>query len=815
MQAFKRLARWFAGSNDTPLRAQGRVAASERRWNDAACAFRRHLKMRPKDMQTWLRLANVLKDAGELVEAERIYEHVVANCPENPQAWLNRGHLAKLDGRIQDALRYFILSFQLDGHGDAGRQVRALYPHIDPATAPEARRACGSMFGRVDGLSGRILTGWAVDPDRPAESAEVEVRQGGVVVGRAMTDVSRPDVYAAGLGSENAGFRIALSSLYNREGGPLSITLRRCGIDLVNSPFSPPSHDIVSMWIDRWSPEAILDARRSSEYNRVSASGVMLSIIMPIYNPNIEWLSEAIESILSQISDSWELICVDDGSEGSEVSNLLQSYARVHTNISYVRLNVNSGISTATNVGIFRSSGDYVAFMDQDDILEPDAVFRILDAAIAGVDLIYSDEALIEMDRDCVVGFALRPSFSYDYYLSHPYFVHFVSVRRSIALKVGGFDEGMKISMDVDFVLRVIEESYSVSHVPAVLYRWRTHPGSAGHKSAPVVTESTIAALERHHARLGRDMVVSPGKTFNTFKSDNTQSSGRILAIVPTRDRIDLIKPCVESILRTTGDNLDIVVIDHQSSDLRVINYIKNSGPRVRSMVYEGDFNYSRMNNLAFEQFGEGYEHVLFLNNDIEAIEPGWVERLQGLCSRDGVGIAGAVLLYADDSVQHGGVVVGVGGGVAEHLYRGEPFMHGGGRNPGYLSGLVSVRDCMAVTGACLMIRAETFKAVNGFDEALPVGFNDVDLCLRVRQAGEKVLIDGHAVLYHYESATRTHSRQLEHPLDTARMTQKWSTLISEGDPFYHPFFGLESRAMYLPVGSLSEYHAPRVTKLR
>lgn len=765
-------------------------------------------------MQTWLRLANVLKDAGEFAEAERIYEHVVTFRPENPQAWLNRGHLAKLDGRIQDAFRYFILSFQLDGNGDAGRQVRALCPHIDLTTAPMAPRAGGSMFGRVDALNGRILTGWAVDPDLPAGAAEVEVRQGGVVIGRAMTDVSRPDVSAAGLGGENAGFRIALSPLYSRENGPIIVKLYRCGIDLINSPFVPPAHDVISMWIDRWSAEKVSEIKNSVEYSKVATGNIILSIVMPIYNANLEWLSEAIESVVSQISDNWELVCVDDGSECDAVISLVQEYVKKYENIKYIRLSKNSGISSATNVGISESSGDYIAFMDQDDILEPDAVFRILDAASAGVDLIYSDEAIIEMDRDCVVGFALRPSFSYDYYLSHPYFVHFVSVRRSIAVKLGGLDESMSISMDVDFMLRVIEESCSVSHVPAVLYRWRTHPGSAGHKSASIVTEATVAALERHHARMGRDMVVSPGKTFNTFKNDNINNFGRILAVVPTKDRIDLIKPCIESVLKTSGDDLDIVIIDHQSTDVSVVNFIKNCDPRVKSMIYEGEFNYSKMNNLAFERFGDGYDYVLFLNNDIEAIEPGWVERMRGLCSRDGVGIVGAVLLYADDSVQHGGVVLGVGG-VAEHLYRGEPFMHGGGRNPGHLSGLVSVRDCMAVTGACLMIRAETFKAVNGFDEALPVGFNDVDLCLRVKQAGKKVLIDSHAVLYHYESATRTCSRQLEHPLDTERMKQKWSAVISEGDPFYHPFFGWESRAMYLPVGALSEYHAPRVTKLR
>ncbi|WP_292034917.1 MULTISPECIES: glycosyltransferase [unclassified Brevundimonas] len=814
MQAFKRLARWFAGSNDTPLRARGRVAASERRWNDAINAFRSHLKMRPKDTQTWLRLANVLKDAGELAEAERIYEHVITICPENPQAWLNRGHLAKMDGRIRDALQYFILSFQLDGHGDAGRQVRALHPHIDPAATPVARRAGGLMFGRVDALNGRILTGWAVDPDRPAEPVEVEVRQKGAVVGQAMTDVSRPDVSAAGLGGGSAGFRVVLSPLYNRENGPLSVKLSRRDADLINSPFVPPVHDVVSLWIDRWSSERVSEIKNLDAYTRVSAGGAMLSIVMPIYNPSIDWLSEAVKSVVSQIYGCWELICVDDGSDQVDVGGALKEYIEKYDNIKYIRRAENCGISTATNVGISLASGDYVSFMDQDDILEPDAVFRIMDAARIGADLIYSDEAVVEMDRDCVVGFAIRPSFSYDYYLSHPYFVHFVAVRRSIALEVGGLDESMNISMDVDFVLRVIEKACSVAHVPAVLYRWRTHPGSAGHKSASVVTEATIAALERHHARMGRDVVVSPGKTFNTFKGDKLSASGRVLAIVPTKDRIDLIRPCIESVLKTTGRDTDVVVIDHQSVDRAVVEFINNCDPRVKSMIYEGSFNYSRMNNLAFREFGEGYDYVLFLNNDIEAIESGWVEHMRGLCSRDGVGIVGAVLLYGDDSVQHGGVVLGVGG-PAEHLYRGEPLMHGGSRNPGYLSGLVSVRDCMAVTGACLMIRAETFKAMNGFDEKLPVGFNDVDLCLRVRQAGEKVLIDGHAVLHHYESATRTHSRQLEHPLDTARMIQKWSTLISEGDPFYHPFFGLEGRAMYLPVGTLSEYHAPRVTKLR
>lgn len=791
-------------SNGSIFRDEGKAAAAQRKWPEAITAYRRHLKLRARDGQTWLRLANALKDSGQSKDAEAAYAKACSIMPSSADAWLNRGHLAKLDGRVDDALDHYMRSFKLDGGSAAGREIHALGYGARSSTMTSA------IIGAVDGMVGRTISGWAVDPDNPAIPARIEFLQENERIGEAVANLARADVLSAGFGTSIAGFRANLGSAYRPERGEITIRLSSSRKPLVNSPYQPEDEDSIGRWLVRWEgfkPDQLDEIR--STYDS-ETEGLTLSILMPVYDPPISWLEEAIDSVRAQLCGRWELICIDDFSTKPEVIDLLDRYAAEDERIKVRRMESNGGIALATNAGLEVASGEYIAFMDHDDVLEPEAVYRMLDAAVSGADLIYSDEIIVGSDLDDIVEIVARPAFSYDYYISHPYFVHFVATRTDIAREIGGLDVSMSISMDVDFVIRIIERSSTIVHVPVPLYRWRTHNKSAGHEKINAVMGATKNSIQRHHDRMMNFASVLSGKTFNTFRTDYDDNFGRVLVVIPTKDRLDLIKPCVESILRTTGDEVDLMIVDHDSSDENVLAYFSTLPNRVRVTPFSGAFNFSKMNNDAVKAYGTDYEFVLFMNNDVEAIEAGWLEHMRGLCQRADVGVVGALLLYGDDHIQHGGVVLGVGG-PAEHVHKAEPYDLGKHLNPGYISSLVSVRDYMAVTGACMMMRTELFNEIRGFDELLAVGFNDIDLCLRVREAGYKVLFDGHSVLHHYESATRSLSKQLAHPEDTALMRSRWAHLLAYPDPYFSPLFGTKAPASHSVVEPIDIYAPVRV----
>ena len=519
----------------------------------------------------------------------------------------------------------------------------------------------------------------------------------------------------------------------------------------------------------------------------------LLSIVMPVYNPPAEWLREAIDSVLAQWCDAWELVCVDDGSPADHVRVILADYAARDARVRPVFLDRNRGIAGATNRGIAAATGDYIGFMDHDDMLEPEAVWRMLEAAEHGPGLIYSDEALTAPSIHEIRAIVARPAFSYDYYLSHPYFVHFIAIRRDVVAAASGYDEGMRISADVDFVLRALEHAGDVAHVPAVLYRWRTHETSAGHAEMGNVTAATLGALNRHLERTGQPAKASAGVAFNGHRIDREDDRGLTLVIIPTKNRRDLLEAAISSIHRTTDPtNVHILVIDHESTDEDLAAYLSEMNGSVDVLRYAGAFNFSRMNNLAVAHAGTSYDYLLFFNNDVDAIEAGWLEHMRGFCARKDVGAVGAILLYPNDTIQHAGVVMGLNSFV-DHAHKFRPFRYSPEqRTAGYNYSLGSVREYSAVTAACMMMRREVFDEVGGFDESFEIGFNDVDLCLRVGERGYKILCDGYAVLYHHEHATRANTPDMDHPDDADRLRARWPDRLQGGDPFYNPLLSLQ-----------------------
>jgi len=657
--------------------------------------------------------------------------------------------------------------------------------------SPVRVRAAPRILGFFDGMQGQVAVGWAIDADDPTTPVQIEVVRDGVTLFTDQATHFRGDVLAAGLPNAKCGFRIDLAEHF-RDSIGREVVARVKGTDLhlAGSPKTVTENPNLRRLLDR--ETRLTDATRARLKRRLNhrVRGRALSIVMPVHNTDRQMLIEALESVRRQWCDNWELVCINDASTEPHVAEILRSYARHDRRYRVLDTPANVGIARATNYGLRAARFDYVTFMDHDDFLEPDAVYRLLRAiAETGADFLYSDELLTHDDIDSIMEVRARPAFSLDYYLSHPYFVHMLCVRKDLAQAVNGWDESMAISADIDFVLRVLEASRTVAHVPGVLYRWRTHSASTGHAKQSQVMAATREAIQRHLDRRGTGARVSDGPGFNQFRVDWPPDDGRVLIVIPTKNKGDLLKTCIDSIERTAQpDDYRIVVIDHQSTDSRTRRYLERIGRKHVVMPYKGPFNYARINNRAVRKHAGDARYLLFLNNDIEALEPGWLERMRSLAHRQDVGAVGALLLYGDRRVQHAGVILGFNNAADHAMKFQECFIEGGTRrNLGYNCTLSSLREFSAVTAACMMMRRDVFDRLGGFDESFVIGFNDTDLCLRAGALGLKVLYDGYTMLLHHESATRSETSQVMHPQDDRRLRKRWSRFFTEGDPFYNP----------------------------
>ena len=543
----------------------------------------------------------------------------------------------------------------------------------------------------------------------------------------------------------------------------------------------------------------------------------LFSVLLCTYNTPALWLREALNSVQNQLYPHWELICVNDASPEPHVVEILKEYAAADARIRVIDLPKNQGVSAATNAGLRQAKGQYVCFMDHDDMLEPQALYRFAEAALQeNSDIIYSDEVQTGEDIHEIEAVHARPVFSYDYYLSHPYMVHLIGVRRAIAEKIGGLDEQFKVSQDYDFVLRALVHAKKVTHVNDILYRWRTVKTSLGHQRADEVMRLSTRAIARHLEQTGLEGAeVKAGKSFNFFDvTYPVPPRTRIAVIIPTKDQAGLLRQCIESLHKTVPAALaDIYVVDHDSREaetLALFEEIKtNYGVRV--LPHSGPFNFATINNEAVARLPQPYSQYLFLNNDTEAMQPGWLEHMATRAARPDVGAVGALLLYPDMTVQHAGVVVGLNGGTADHSHRFHPFYRPDKNlSDGMGGALKCVRDYSAVTAACMLVNADAFHAVGGYDEQIAVGFGDTDLCLRIVQGGWRVLSDPYAVLLHHESVSRGKSEGFDpHPKDTKRFMQRYARFMREADPFSNALIDVFSDGTRLRPGVRSQLQAP------
>ncbi|HHH40247.1 MAG TPA: glycosyltransferase [Sedimenticola sp.] len=525
----------------------------------------------------------------------------------------------------------------------------------------------------------------------------------------------------------------------------------------------------------------------------------LISVLLPVYDTPAPLLEQALASVREQIYPAWELCVVDDGSGQPGVRRVLERFRRRDSRIRVHYSERNRGIARASNRALEMARGEYVALMDHDDLLQPHALLRMAQAILADApDLLYSDEALFSEDMSTILQYFLRPAFSLERLRSHPYIVHLTLFRTELLRAIGGFDTDLTISQDYDLILRACERAAVITHIPEVLYLWRERKASAGFAQQGSVTEVSSGVIAAHLERSGLQARVSPGSVFNFYRLDYAlPARHRVAVIIPTRNHGQLVKQCIDS-FRGTVERVayDLVIVDHASDDPASLDYFARLEGEHRLIRVEGPFNFSRINNQAVAALGAGYTHYLFCNNDIEAIEPGWLEHMLGFTVQPDVGMVGAKLLYPDrERVQHAGVCVGMHG-AAEHYGKFMPVkLPDGSPHPGYMGSLVCDLEVSAVTAACMLVTREAYEAAGGFDEALAVGFGDVDLCLKVRERGYRVIQANNAVLLHHESYSRGKSRVDPHPEDSRLFRQRWQGIIEGGDPFYNPNLTLEDTA--------------------
>ncbi|MDR2587579.1 MAG: glycosyltransferase family 2 protein [Coriobacteriales bacterium] len=530
------------------------------------------------------------------------------------------------------------------------------------------------------------------------------------------------------------------------------------------------------------------------------------SILVPLYNTPLGFLRPMIESVQNQSYEHWEL-CLADASDDAhtEVGACCQEYAQADPRIVYQKLTENRGIAANTNSALELAGGDYCALLDHDDVLHPSALYAVAECIEAqGADMVYTDEITFSGAPEDGYFAHFKPSFSPDTLRSYNYICHFLVFSRELQRRVGLFKSECDGSQDYDFILRLSEQATCIRHIPRILYYWRAHPHSvaAGAEAKTYALAAAKRALSAHLARVGLAGSVEDASLPTVYRIRyKLQGEPLVSIIIPNKDHAEDLGRCLESIVaKSSYRNYELLIVENNSTQSETFAFyqtlkqgkIGQAGSAgscqslpvpLEVLEYEGGFNFSAINNFAVRR-ARG-EVLLFLNNDTEVISPDWIQEMLMFAQRPDVAAAGARLLYPDGTVQHAGVILGIGG-VAGHAHK--TFRRD---EPGYASRLQLAQNISAVTGACLMVRKEVFEEVGGFDEDFSVAFNDIDLCMRFRAQGYLNVFTPFAELYHHESKSRgledTAEKLKRFRGESLMFQRRWSRELEAGDPYYNP----------------------------
>ena len=516
------------------------------------------------------------------------------------------------------------------------------------------------------------------------------------------------------------------------------------------------------------------------------------SVVVPLYHTPAKFLKDLVRSMMYQSYANWELCLVNASPEDVHLTSLLENWAMRDKRIRVIRLEKNLGIAQNTNAGIEASTGEFIAFLDHDDFLEPDALFCYVDALNKDktIDVFYSDEDKTDEYAAHYFYPHFKSDFNIDLLHANNYMCHFLAVRKSLVDTVGGLNEKFDGAQDYDFVLRLTENTKKIYHCPRILYHWRCSNQStaANQENKMYAIHAGKAALNAHYKRIGWNARAQEGAVDGWYQTKFTLKEEPLVSIlIPNKDHTDDLDVCLNSFFeRADYQNYEFIIIENNSVLPETFAYyekIEKEHDNVKVVYWEAGFNYSAINNFGFK-FAKG-DYIMLLNNDVELITPDIFQSMLGFCMRPEVGIVGAKLLYNDHTVQHAGVLVGAGG-LADHVFKG---IHED--DPGYMGRAISSQDVSAVTAACLLVKRSVYEEVGGLEEEFQVAFNDVDFCLKVRKAGYLIVYDADVKLFHYESKSRgmedTTERFIRFGNEMMLLNSKWDILSTFVDPYYNP----------------------------
>ncbi|MGV2106677.1 glycosyltransferase family 2 protein [Agrobacterium vitis] len=714
---------------------------------------------------------------------------------------------------------------------DTGVSLKSLIPNQSGSQI--VFNAPSRFSGHVDKVSAGTVSGWVLEniDGRPLKKGGVTlaIYCNSSLVGQVIANQRRPDVAHILNGDTECGFSYPLPPFFLQQDVRIEVKTVSDGWPLTNSPITYTSlsnddgaliglihkaldKNIADLWqlnlkiaehtensyisldsYNDWAVEYFDDLNRRVPEIK-SANIPLVSVICPVYRPRYRDFKMAVESVLGQTYKNIELVLVDDASNDPELDIILDEFARRDARVKLIKSTKNLNISEATNVAIANCSGDLIAFFDHDDLLEFCAIQFMVDALVANdALLVYSDE-----DKIDDAGYFSEPNLKSDWNLrllmAQNYVCHFLIVSAEMVRKAGKLHTKYNGAQDHDFVLRLSEiiPENRIYHIPEILYHWRKTPNSTASTidNKEYAIKAGIAAVQAYVDRNSIAASVTSRGNMTNYVVNYKEKSAKISIIIPFKDQIDMTRKCVYSILQNTDyKNFEIILVNNFSLSIEADSFRDEIEKldNVRMMDANFAFNYSRINNFAAQNLKA--DAFLFMNNDVIVSDPTWLTELVGELLRSGdIGAVGCKLLYENGTVQHAGIIVGVNGGIADHPYKGHEA-----HDPGFMGRGLCSQELSAVTGACLLCSSDVFHAVSGFDELnFGVAFNDVDLCLKIRNLGKKVIWRAETVLEHRESLSR--SSDLE-PQKIARFAkehvafkEKWQVVL-DNDPYYNPKF--------------------------
>lgn len=525
----------------------------------------------------------------------------------------------------------------------------------------------------------------------------------------------------------------------------------------------------------------------------------LFSVVVPLYRTPESFLREMIESVAAQTYANWEL-CLSDGSGDAgalRTEQIVKEYQEKYEAIRYIRADRALHIADNTNLAMSLARGEYLAFMDHDDVLTPDALYEAARVIIQKApDVIYSDEDKLDMKTGRYFMPHFKPDFNIDLLRSVNYICHLCIIKKELADCLGGMLPEMDGAQDYDYILRAAEQTKNICHIPKVLYHWRSHENSTAEnpESKRYAFEAGRLAITRHYERLGIPAEVENGISPGIYRTSyHWKEKPFVSVLIPNKDHAEDLDKCLQGLFRSSYDSFEVIVIENNSEKAETFAYydsIQRKHSNVRLVVYEaeGGFNYSKINNYG-ARHARG-EYLLLLNNDIEFIGTDCLAELMGYAMRADVGAVGARLYFADDTIQHAGVIIGFGG-IAGHA-----FVNQKREELGYFARAMCQQDYSAVTAACMLTRTEDFWSVGGLTEELSVAFNDIDYCLKLREKGKLIVYNPYAQAYHYESKSRgaedTPEKRLRFHREILWFGERWGKILEEGDPYYNPNLTLD-----------------------